>query len=84
MKTEDLIIARAISIGEYIVLNNSTIRQAAKKFNVGRSTVFRDIHYRLPKINKSLAERVLSIIEKNKNERHIRGGNATKLKYLKI
>lgn len=83
MNKEDLIIERAQNIGYYIVTNNATIRQAAKAFGVGRSTVFRDIHFRLPNIDYELAERALKIIENNKNERHIRGGNATKSKFLK-
>lgn len=72
---------RPIDVGNYIVEHKATIRQAAKKFGIGRSTVFRDIHDKLPKINKQLSISVLNIIEANKSERHIRGGNATKLKY---
>ena len=82
MHKEDLIKKRAIDIGNYITNNNKTIREAAQKFGVGRSTVFRDIHNRLPEINKKLSESTLKVIQNNKNERHIRGGDATKRKHL--
>lgn len=72
---------RSIDVGFYIVNNKSTIRDAAKHFKVGRSTVFRDIHDHLPTLNPTLALSVLQIINQNKEERHIRGGLATKEKY---
>ncbi|MBP3621944.1 MAG: sporulation transcriptional regulator SpoIIID [Lachnospiraceae bacterium] len=72
---------RAIDIAEYIVANNVTVRQAAKKFGVSKSTVHKDITERLEDIDKSLAKRARKILDKNKSERHIRGGLATKKKY---
>ncbi len=72
---------RALNVGQYICENNATIRDAAKYFKVGRSTVFRDVHDRLPIINVQLAQQTIQIINNNKLERHIRGGLATKQKY---
>ena len=73
---------RAIKIGEHIVETKDTIRTTGKKFGVARSTVYRDITERLPKINKELAIKVSEVLEFNKTVRHIRGGEATRNKYL--
>lgn len=81
MAKEDYINERVIDIAKYMVKNNSTMRQAAKVHGVGRSTVFRDIHNRLQKLNEDLYFEVLKVIEKNIEERHIRGGDSTKRKY---
>ncbi len=81
---KDYIEKRAIELAEYIINTNSTVRMAAKEFNISKSTVHKDITSRLFTINKSLWERVKKVLEKNKDERHIRGGMATKEKYLKI
>ena len=67
---------RAIEIERYIIDNNTTVRQAAKHFGISKSTVHKDVTERLEKINASLA------LDVNKSERHIRGGLATKEKYL--
>lgn len=73
---------RAIELAEYIVKNKCTVRAAAKKFGISKSTVHKDITERLSKINSSLANKARLILEENKAERHIRGGQATKLKYI--
>ena len=72
---------RAKVLATYIIENKTTVRQTAKKFNISRSTVHKDISERLEKINPSLAIEAKKILEINKLERHIRGGLATKLKY---
>ena len=77
-----LIEERAISLAQYIIDSKDTVRGAAKKFCISKSTVHKDITERLEKINPRLAEEVREILDENKAERHIRGGMATKLKYL--
>ncbi len=79
---KDYIEDRAIELATYIIRNNATVRDAAKKYSVSKSTVHKDIVERLPRINISLAMAVRAILDENKSERHIRGGQATKLKYL--
>lgn len=74
---------RAIELAEYIIDNNSTVRAAAKKFGVSKSTVFVDVSERLKKIHPSLYNDVRKVLDKNKAERHIRGGMATKQKFSK-
>lgn len=73
---------RAIAVAEYIVENNATVRQAAGRFGVSKSTVHKDVTDRLLRINPSLAARTRKVLDVNKSERHIRGGMATKEKYL--
>ena len=75
---------RAILLGNYIINTNETIRSTAKKFNISKSTVHKDVSERLIKINPYLAHKVRLILNNNKSQRHIRGGLATKLKYLNI
>ena len=77
----DYISERAVSIGEYIIDTGATVRGAAKKFHVSKSTVPKDVTERLVKINPQLAEKVHSVLDLNRAERHIRGGMATKKKY---
>ena len=72
---------RAISLAHYIIDSKDTVRGAAKKFGVSKSTVHKDVSERLLKINPILAHEVREILDENKAERHIRGGMATKLKY---
>lgn len=72
---------RAISLAHYIIDSKDTVRGAAKKFGISKSTVHKDVSERLLKINKALAVEVRRILDENKAERHIRGGMATKLKY---
>lgn len=72
---------RAIELAHYIIDSKDTVRGAAKKFEISKSTVHKDVSERLKKINPSLAREVRIILDENKAERHIRGGMATKLKY---
>lgn len=72
---------RAKILAVYIIETGSTVRQTAKKFNISKSTVHKDIAERLEKINPSLASEAKKVLEINKAERHIRGGLATKIKY---
>ena len=81
---KDYIEERAIELARYIIENNSTVRATAKIFNVSKSTVHKDVHERLTKINPLLYEQAKTILEQNKAERHIRGGMATKKKYEDI
>lgn len=73
---------RAIVFAEYIIENSATVRQTAKKFCISKSTVHKDVTFRLETINPILYEKVKKVLEINKRERHIRGGLATKNKYL--
>lgn len=73
---------RAVAVAEYIIENNATVRQAARRFGVSKSTVHKDVTERLLHINPSLASRTREVLDINKSERHIRGGMATKEKYL--
>lgn len=73
---------RAVEIAEYIVDNNATVRQTAKQFGISKSTVHKDITERLLAIHPALAERTRQVLDLNKSERHIRGGMATREKYL--
>ncbi len=73
---------RAVEIAAYIIENNTTVRQAAKHFGISKSTVHKDVTERLERINTSMAAETRKILDVNKSERHIRGGLATKEKYL--
>ena len=75
---------RAIILGQYILDNNATVRATAKKFGISKSTVHKDVSERLIKIQPQLYSEVKKILEKNKQERQIRGGMATKKKYEEI
>ena len=72
---------RAIKLAHYIIESKDTVRGAAKKFGISKSTVHKDVSERLKKIDRGLAKEVRKILDENKAERHIRGGMATKLKY---
>ena len=72
---------RAETLGKYIIDNNGTVRGAAKIFDVSKSTIHKDITVRLKYINPDIYEDVRLVLDKNKKERHLRGGMATKLKY---
>ena len=72
---------RAIILGQYILDNNATVRATAKKFGISKSTVHKDVTQRLQQMNPQLWEQVKKVLEHNKQERHIRGGLATKEKY---
>ena len=73
---------RAVEVACYIIETRATVRQAAKKFGISKSTVHKDCAERLRMINPSLAMEVRKVLDVNKQERHIRGGLATKEKYL--
>ena len=73
---------RAVEVATYIIENNATVRQAAKKFGISKSTVHKDCAERLSQVNPGLANEVRKVLDVNKAERHIRGGLATKEKYL--
>jgi sporulation transcriptional regulator SpoIIID len=75
---------RAVELANFIIKSNATVRQTAKKFGISKSTVHKDVTERLKKINPKLALEARRILEVNKSERHIRGGLATKEKYLSI
>lgn len=79
---KDYIEERAIEIANYIVEEKATVRQTAKKFGVSKSTVHKDVTDRLLQINASLAREARKVLDRNKSERHIRGGMATREKYL--
>lgn len=72
---------RVMEVAKYIIDSKATIRKTAKVFGVSKSTIHKDVIERLPEINPIIAEQAQAIIDVNKIERHIRGGNATKLKY---
>ena len=74
---------RAVDIANYIVEKNATVRQTAKQFGISKSTVHKDVTERLIHINPTLAAKARKVLDINKSERHIRGGLATKEKYLR-
>lgn len=77
----DYIKERTMKIGCYFVETQNTVRTIAKEFGVSKSTVHKDLTERLPEINPELANQVKEILEYHKSIRHIRGGEATKIKY---
>ena len=78
---KDYIEERVLDVARYIIDSKSTIRKTAKVFGVSKSTIHKDMTERLLKINPEIAEETHSILELNKAERHIRGGDATRMKY---
>ena len=72
---------RAVKLAQYIIDSKDTVRGAAKKFGVSKSTVHKDVSERLLKINPILAHEVRNILDENKAERHLRGGEATRRRY---
>ena len=79
---KDYIEQRAIEVGEYIIKSGATVRETAKRFGISKSTAHKDLTERLVKIDPVLAKAVRAVLEVNKSERHIRGGLATRKKYL--
>ena len=75
--------ARCEIIAEYLVENNATVRSAAQHFDVSKSTVHKDITTHLPCVNPALYQLAKRVLEVNKSERHLRGGEATRKKYLR-
>ena len=73
---------RAIHIANYIIENNATVRQTAKEFGISKSTVHKDVTERLGQLTPTLATEARKVLDVNKSERHIRGGLATREKYL--
>ena len=78
---KDYIEERVLELARYIIDTRSTVRAAAKKFRVSKSTVHKDVTERLLEINTGLASEVKDVLENNKAERHLRGGMATREKY---
>lgn len=72
---------RAQELALYIIENKATVRAAAQKFGISKSTVHKDLSERLPAINRALYQQVKAVLDENKAERHIRGGIATRKKY---
>lgn len=75
---------RAERLALYIIENQTTVRAAAQKFGISKSTVHKDISERLPQFNRGLYQQVKTVLEVNKAQRHIRGGIATRKKYRGI
>ncbi|MBS7227251.1 MAG: sporulation transcriptional regulator SpoIIID [Oscillospiraceae bacterium] len=75
---------RACNLAVYIIENRTTVRAAAKKFGISKSTVHKDLQDRLPQFNRTLYLQVKEILDENKAQRHIRGGLATRKKYKGI
>lgn len=78
---KDYIEERAVEIATYIIDHDATVRQTAKEFGVSKSTVHKDVTDRLQQINAELAAKARKVLDVNKQERHIRGGLATREKY---
>ena len=72
---------RAVELAQYIIENSATVRDAAKRFGVSKSTVHKDLSQRLRGVDRSLYEQVRTVLDRNKAERHLRGGEATRKKY---
>ncbi len=77
----DTIEARACALAVYMIETGATVRCAAQRFGISKSTVHKDLSQRLPQCNKTLYQQVRQVLEVNKQERHIRGGLATRRKY---
>ena len=73
---------RCVIMASYMLENKSTVRAVAKRFGISKSTVHKDVTYNLKTVNPELYIKVQELLEKNKQERHIRGGEATKQKFL--
>ena len=74
---------RVLELAKYLIGNKTTVRETAKKYGISKSTVHKDLTERLQNINTSIAAQAKEILDLNKAERHIRGGEATKQKYIK-
>ena len=84
MRMKGAVEDRAVELGEYILENQTTVRAAAKQFHISKSTVHKDITQILRHVDPVLCEEVKDILEYNKQERHLRGGEATRQKYYKM
>lgn len=78
---QEYIQKRVLEICAYILETQATVRQAAQVFQVSKSTVHKDMTERLPSLNKDMAQEVKLVLDRNKAERHLRGGEATRKKY---
>ena len=78
---DEVIICRCIKVAQYMLEKQSTVRQAAAKFGLSKSSVHKDMCQRLPQINARLAQEVSALLEYNKAVRHLRGGEATRRRY---
>lgn len=72
---------RAVELAQYIIENRATVRAAAGRFGISKSTVHKDLSERLPRLNQALYRQAKAVLDENKAERHIRGGIATRKKY---
>ncbi len=81
---QEYIRKRVLDVSSYVLESKATVRQTATVFGVSKSTVHKDMTERLPSINKKLAAKVKDILEFNKAERHLRGGEATRKKYQEM
>ena len=79
----DHIDRRACELAVYMIETGATVRAAAQHFGISKSTVHKDLSHRLPSCNRRLYDQVRQVLDVNKQERHIRGGNATREKYRK-
>ncbi len=79
---DESIIRRCVSVAQYMLENRSTVRQAAAAFSLSKSSVHKDMCQRLPKIDARLARQISELLEYNKAVRHLRGGEATRQRYL--
>ena len=75
---------RVLTLSNYIIESGATVRQTASRYGISKSTVHKDMTERLPQLNEVTASRVRSILDKNKAQRHLRGGEATRQKYLHL
>ena len=75
---------RCVILATYLIENHATVREVAHQFNISKSTVHKDVTQALRRINPSLYDQVKTILDKNKDERHLRGGEATKKKYCSV
>ena len=81
---KDYIEKRVLALAQYIEKHKATVRTAAKEFCVSKSTVHKDVAHRLENLDRKLYQKVRNILDENRETRHIRGGNATKEKYMKL
>ncbi|MBU3179846.1 sporulation transcriptional regulator SpoIIID [Clostridium psychrophilum] len=81
---KDYIEDRVLEVAKYIIESKATIRRTAKVFGVSKSTIHKDMTERLPTLNPQIASEAKTILDLNKAQRHIRGGDATRLKYKAI
>ncbi len=81
---QEYIELRVLKTAEHIVETGATVREAAKLFRVSKSTVHKDMGERLPELDRSLFQDVRQVLDLNKAERHLRGGNATREKYKHV